>query len=105
MATYQPAGGLIRVVIVRQDQSGWRAFFSTDPDLPVSVMLECVADRAAIEQNFHDVKEVEGAGQQQLRNVFPNVAARHVCLWVHTLVELWSWYRSGPRLKQRDDRP
>jgi len=69
LATYRPAGGLIRVVIVRDNADGsWTAFFSTDPDLPVRVILECVADRSAIEQNFHDVKEVEGAGQQQLRN-------------------------------------
>jgi hypothetical protein len=105
LATYKPAGGLIRVVIIRQDDGGWMAFFSTDPQLPVRLILECVADRAAIEQNFHDVKEVHGAGQQQLRNVFSNVAAWHVCLWMHTLVELWSWRRSGPQLKQRDDRP
>jgi hypothetical protein len=106
LATYRPAGGLIRVVIVRDRNDGsWTAFFSTDPDLPVGLILECVADRAAIEQNFHDVKEVEGAGQQQLRNVFANVAAWHLCLWTHTLVELWSWRRSGPRLQQRSDRP
>lgn len=106
LATYRPAGGRIRVVIVRNEADGsWTAFFSTDPDLPVGVILECVADRAAIEQNFHDVKEVEGAGQQQLRNVFANVAAWHLCLWAHTLVELWSWRRGGTRLTQRGDRP
>lgn len=106
LATYRPAGGLIRVVLIRDAATGhWTAFFSTDPDLPVGIILECVADRAAIEQNFHDVKEVEGAGQQQLRNVFANVAAWHLCLWTHTLVELWSWRRTGPRLKQRSDRP
>jgi len=106
LATYRPAGGLIRVIIVRDEADGsWRAYFSTDPELPVGVILECVADRAAIEQNFHDVKEVEGAGQQQLRNVFANVAAWHLCLWAHTLVELWSWRRGGTRLKQRGERP
>ena len=94
------------MVIVRDETDGsWRASFSTDPDLPVEVILECVADRAALEQNFHDVKEVEGAGQQQLRNVFANVAAWHLCLWAHTLVELWCWRRGGTRLKQRGDRP
>ena len=104
-ATYPPAGGLILVVIVRNPDGSWAAWFSTDPDLPVSTILECVADRSAIEQNFHDVKEIEGAGQQQLRNVFSNVAAFHLCLWTHTLLELWSWRRGGRRLKQRCDRP
>ncbi len=28
-------------------------------------ILEAVADRSGIEQNFHDLKEIEGAGQQQ----------------------------------------
>lgn len=105
LATYPPAGGVIRVMLVRNADGTWAAWFSTDPDLSVEVILECVADRSAIEQNFHDVKEVEGAGQQQLRNVFSNVAAFHLCLWTHTLVELWSWRRGGTRLKQRDDRP
>ena len=106
LATYRPVGGVIRVVLVRDGgAAGCKAFFSTEADLTVSVILECVADRSAIEQNFHDVKEVEGAGQQQLRNVFSNVAAWHLCLWLHTLVELWSWRRGGNRLKQRADRP
>lgn len=105
LATYPPAGGLIRVVLVDNYLEGWTAFFSTDPELSVRVILECVADRSAIEQNFHDVKEVEGAGQQQARSVWSNVANWHLCLWTHTLVELWSWHRGGEGLKQRADRP
>lgn len=112
LATYRPAGGVIRVVIVNRSPqlfadspAEWIAFFSTDPQLSVETILECVADRAAIEQNFHDVKEVHGAGQQQVRNVWCNVACWNLCLWLHTLVELWSWNRSGKTLKQRTDRP
>jgi len=41
-----------------------------------------------IEQNFSDIKEIEGAGQQQVRNYFANVGAFHLNMWVHTLVEL-----------------
>lgn len=111
-ATYRPAGGRIRVVIVkRSDQlfsdcgAAWVAFFSTDPDVAPETIIESMADRSAIEQNFHDVKEVHGAGQQQVRNVWSNVACWNLCLWLHTLVELWSWRRSGTTLKQRSDRP
>ena len=68
-------------------------------------MLEAVDDRAAIEQNFHDMKEAHGSGQQQVRNVWCNVACWDLCLWLHTPVELWSWYCSGTTLKQRDERP
>jgi hypothetical protein len=64
-----------------------------------------VADRAAIEQVFHDVKEIWGAGQQQLRNVHANVGAYHLNLWAHTLVELWAWGRSEEELVDRRASP
>ena len=112
LATYAPAGGAIRVVIVNRSPqlfgdspSKWVAFFCTDPTVSAATIIEAVADRSAIEQNFHDVKEVHGAGQQQVRNVWSNVACWDLCLWLHTLVELWSWRRSGNTLKQRGDRP
>lgn len=112
LATYPPAGGLIRVVIVKRSQQlfkdrpeAWIAYFCTDVNLQAETIIRCAADRSAIEQNFHDVKEVHGAGQQQVRNVWCNVACCNLCLWLHTLVELWSWKRSGETLKQRDDRP
>ena len=76
-----------------------------DPEASATTIIEAVADRSAIEQNFHDVKEVHGAGQQQVRNVWCNVACWNLCLWLHTIVELWSWRRSGKTLKQRTDRP
>ena len=37
-------------------------------------IIEAFADRATIEQDFHDVKEVWGAGQQQVRNIWTNLA-------------------------------
>ena len=96
LATYKPAGGLIRVVLVREDD-GWVAFFCTDPAATVAQVLGAVADRAAMEQDFHDLKEVHGAGQQQLRRYWANVAVYHLNLWLHTLVELWAWRRAaGP---------
>ena len=67
------------------------------------LIIEAVSDRSAIEQNFHDVKEVHGAGEQQVRNVWCNVACWNLCLWLHTLVELWSWKRSGKTLSQDID--
>jgi len=90
LATYRPAGGLIRVVLVKEDH-GWHAFFATDPSASVVDILEAFADRAAIEQDFHDVKEVWGAGQQQVRNLWANIGVYHLNLWMHTLVELWAW--------------
>jgi hypothetical protein len=66
LATYPPVGGVIRVVLVKEDH-GWFAFFCTDPHANVEEILETFADRATIEQDFHDVKEVRGSGQQQVR--------------------------------------
>jgi hypothetical protein len=57
VALYPPAGGLIRVVIVKED-NGPQFFFATDPNATVVDIIEAFADRAAIEQVFHDVKEV-----------------------------------------------
>ena len=53
-------------------------------------ILVAMADRSALEQVFHDVKEVHGAGQQPLRPVWTNVAAWNRIGWWHTRVELWA---------------
>jgi hypothetical protein len=104
LATYKPVGGLIRVVLVREPE-GWVAYFATDPGLSVASMLGAVADRAALEQVFHDVKEVHGAGQQQLRHVWANVGAWNLIGWWHTLVELWAWHRPRAILCDRSESP
>jgi hypothetical protein len=100
LATYRPVGGLIRVVIVLEDHD-WYPFFSTDPNATAVEIIEAFADRATIEQDFHDVKEVWGAGQQQVRNIWTNLAVYHLNLWMHTLVELWSWNRPHDKLCDR----
>jgi len=104
LATYKPAGGLIRVVLVKEVQS-WVAFFCTKPDATVQEILEAVADRGAIEQNFHDLKEVHGTGQQQVRNYWANIAAYHVTMWWHTLIELWAWGKPHRQLSDRRASP
>jgi len=104
LATYGVVGGAIRVVLVRED-NGWVAFFCTDPEATVEQILKAVADRAAIEQDFHDVKEVHGAGQQQVRHVFANVAVFNLNLWLHTLIELWAWDQPAKKLRDRSASP
>jgi hypothetical protein len=56
-------------VLDRLRPLGWAPYFCTDTSAEVSDILETVAARWAIEEHFHDVKEVWGAGQQQVRNV------------------------------------
>ena len=104
LSTYAPVGGVIRVVLVREDHR-WHAFFCTDPDASVVEILEAFADRATIEQDFHDVKEIWGTGQQQVRNIWTNLAVFNLNLWMHTLVELWSWTKNHNELRDRSDSP
>jgi hypothetical protein len=104
LATYRSVRGVIRVVLVQEDRD-WFAFYSTDPNASVQEILETFADRSTIEQDFHDVKEVWGAGQQQVRNIWTNVAVYHLNLWMHTLVELWAWNRTHEELCDRSDSP
>jgi hypothetical protein len=105
LATYKPAGGVIHVVLTRDDPSGWRAYFCTAANATVAEILEAVADRAAIEQNFHDLKEVHGVGQQQLRNYWANIGAYHLSLWLHTLIELWAWGKPKQVIVDRSASP
>lgn len=104
LATYRPAGGMIRVVLIQEDHR-WLALFCTDPAASAQQIIEAFADRATIEQDFHDVKEVWGAGQQQVRNIWTNVAVYQLNLWMHTLVELWAWDRPHEELCDRSDSP
>ncbi len=104
LATYPPAYGTLRVVIV-QESTGPQFFFATDPQVSTVDILETFADRAAIEQVFHDIKEVEGAGQQQVRHLWANIGAWHLNLWVHTLVELWAWNQPQPQICDRSASP
>jgi len=101
LATYRPAAGLIRVVLVKEDDGTWRAYFCTKADASVAEILEAVADRSALEQVYHDVKEVHGLGEAQTRNYWSNVAVVHLTLWWHTLIELWAWHRSDRELVDR----
>jgi hypothetical protein len=105
LATYRPAGGLIRVVLVHEEEGQWRAYFCTQVEATVAEILEAVGDRAAIEQVFHDIKEVHGVGQAQVRNYWSNVAAYHVKLWWHTMIELWAWHRPAKVLVDRRTSP
>jgi len=104
LATYRPAGGLIRVVIVKED-AGCEFFFCLEPGATPREIIEAFADRAAIEQDYHDVKEVWGAGQQQVRHIWTNVAVFNLNLWAHTLVECWAWHKPAAELCDRSNSP
>jgi DDE superfamily endonuclease len=104
LATWRPAGGLIRVVIVKEEDD-WLPLFSTDPEAPVVEILEGAADRGAHEQTFKAGKEVWGVGQQQLRNIYANVGAFNLNGWMYSVVEAWAWERSEEELVDRSRSP
>jgi hypothetical protein len=104
VATWRPAGGAIRVVLV-DEPTGWVAFFCTDPGASAAEILATVADRFSLETTFRDCKEVVGAGQQQVRFVWANIGAFHVCLWTFTMTEAWAWGRREEELVDRSDSP
>lgn len=105
LATWKPAGGLIRVVLVKEADGTWRAYFCTDAEATVAEILEAVADRSALEQVYHDVKEVHGVGQAQTRNYWSNVGVFHLQVWLHTLIELWAWHKPAEDLVDRRASP
>jgi hypothetical protein len=105
LATSKLVGGVIRVVIVRFEDGGWAAYFCTEPQIEVRSILETVAARWAIEEQFHVVKEVWGAGQQQVRNLWSNIACWNLNQWMFTLVELVSWDVPQAELTDRSERP
>lgn len=104
LATWKPAGGVIRVVLV-QEEDGWRAYFCTDPQATVEEILEAVADRGALEETFKDVKEVWGADEQQVRNLYANIGCFNLNGWLYSLVEAWSWDQAAAELIDRQGSP
>jgi len=104
LATSRLISGQIRVVIVRFEDGGWAPYFCTDTSASVRDILEAVGSRWTIEEHFHDVKEVWGAGQQQVRNVWSSIGCWHLNQWVYTLVELCCWDTPQSELSDRSDR-
>jgi SRSO17 transposase len=104
LATWRPAGGPIRVVLVLEED-GWLAYFCTDLEATPEEILEAMADRGALEQTFKDVKEVWGAGQQQVRNLYSNEGCFNLNLWMYSLVEAWAWGKEEEDLVDRSASP
>jgi hypothetical protein len=104
LATWRPAGGVIRVVLVWEEDD-WLPFFSTDPEVTAEEILQAMADRGAEEQTFKDVKEVWGAGQQQVRNLHSNEGCFNLNLWMYSLVEAWAWGKVEEELVDRSASP
>jgi hypothetical protein len=88
-------------VVILQEEKGCHFFFSSDRELSACQILEAMADRWAVEQTFRELKQVWGAGEQQLRDLWANIGAWHLHLWLYTLVELWAWNKPAEELCDR----
>jgi hypothetical protein len=104
LATWRPAGGAIRVVL-EDETNGWRAYLCTDPSASVADILTMIADRFSLEITFRECKQVVGAGQQQVRFIWANAGAFHICLWTFTMTEAWAWARKEEELVDRSASP
>ena len=104
LATTELAGGVVRVVLLKHSPGNWAAYMGTDPDMSVEEILEATSNRWAIEEHFHDVKEVWGAGEQQVRNIWSNVGCWNLCTWLYAMVEISCWEDSAETLVDRSTR-
>jgi len=105
LATSHVVGGMVRVVMLEHPDRNWAAYISTDVTMSVEAILKVVSDRWAIEEHFHDVKEIWGAGKQQVRNVWSSIGCWNLCGWLYALVELECWDHTSEQLVDRADRP
>ena len=105
LATSHIVGGMVRVVMLKHSDGNWAAYFSTDITMSAEAILKVVSDRWAIEELFHDVKEIWGAGKQQVRNVWSSIGCWNLCGWLYALVELECWDQDAKQLVDRSDRP
>ena len=104
LATWRPAGGVIRVVLIKEED-GWLAFFATDGKVTAVEILEAMADRGSMEQTNKDVKDVWGADEQQVRNLNSNVGCFNLNLWMYSLVEAWAWGKEDEEVVDRSASP
>jgi hypothetical protein len=104
LATWRPAGGVIRVVLAKEEDK-WLPFFCLEPEATPEEILEAMADRNALEQTNKDVKEVWGAGEQQVRNVYSSEGCFNLNLWMDSLVEAWAWDKGDGELVDRSASP
>jgi hypothetical protein len=104
LAAWRPAGGVIRVVRVKEPD-GWVAFCCTDPRASAAAVRAAMAGRGAIGQTNKDVREVGGAGQPPARNPDSSVGGVNRNLWLYSLVEARGWHKAEEGLVDRSGSP
>ena len=92
-------------MVLVQEEDDWLPYFAVGTEVSAVEVLEAMADRGALEQTNKDIKEVWGAGRQQVRNVFCNEGCFNLNLWMYSLVEAWAWDKQEEELMDRSASP
>ena len=72
------------------EPTGWVASSARTPSDRRRDSRDGRATGSRLEITFRDCKEVVGAGQQQVRFMWGNIGAFHLCLWTFTMTEAWA---------------
>jgi len=89
---YRPCGSrLLRIIIVQVDRGaiGLRVFFSTDPSMSVTAILQGYANRWSIEVCFRDLKQLLGFADSSARTQNAVERTAPFVGYCYTLLVLW----------------
>ena len=84
----------------KESKPPWILLVSTNLSRTAQEVIEAYSKRFSIEETFKELKEVEGIGKPQVRNLECTEATFQLQLFAHVLVELWSWDQDECMLKE-----
>lgn len=76
LTTRQVIGGTVYIVLLEHAKGNWAACISSDTSMSIKFILKTVSYRWATEVHFHDVKDIWGEGEQQVRTYGQTSASR-----------------------------
>lgn len=84
----------------KESKPSWVLLVSTNLSRTAQEVIEAYSNRFSIEETFKELKEVEGIGKPQVRNLESTEATFQLQLFAYVLVELWSWNQNDSILKE-----
>lgn len=105
LATTKLTGGIVRIAIVREPDGRWIPLMSTNVNLSVKEIIESYSDRYSIEENYQELKQTWQLESPQTRNLYANIGVFHLCIWMYSMVQLWSWNQDHGDLCDRSTSP
>lgn len=84
----------------KESKPQWILLVSTNLSRTAQEIIEAYSNRFSIEETFKELKEVEGIGKPQVRNLESTEATFLFQLFAYVLVELWSWNQDETSLKE-----